>query len=372
MEIKNDLLNENIIITADVEKAFSYAVYHTDARLKVENYARDTMFSFIHFINVENTTLNNYHNLKLEINFIHDAFKNNIIFNNLDAYEKKELFVPFISVDKDLLDDFLDVIPSVIKLELKDLTGCVISSLEIPFDILPISQLSDIYYKEYDDRLFAKFINPESSYIKDIAIKAKDILKRSIIAYQNSDKLKMLEEIEAVYKAIHTLNISYNNPANYNCKIQRIRLDEEILKTKLATCLDISILFLSVLESLGYNPILQIIKGHALCGVFLKNVGINSSFKNGIEKDLIYIKNLIDDGSIVFINAVDMLKESSISLNSAITDGNDLVKKEMDDEYFSSVDVKTAHKTAFSPIPAKKTIDILTTKIAYNGFMLQR
>ena len=56
MEIKNDLLNENIIITADVEKAFSYAVYHTDARLKVENYARDTMFSFIHFILFSNQT----------------------------------------------------------------------------------------------------------------------------------------------------------------------------------------------------------------------------------------------------------------------------------------------------------------------------
>ena len=52
LEENNNILIENISINIDIEKYFSYASYHTDARLKIETYTKNTSYSFIHSLNM--------------------------------------------------------------------------------------------------------------------------------------------------------------------------------------------------------------------------------------------------------------------------------------------------------------------------------
>ena len=368
LEENNNILIENISINIDVEKYFSYASYHTDARLKIETYTKNTSYSFIHSLNIKNNTINEYNNLILELSFSNKAFHTyDIHINSLLKNEEKDITVPFIVVDNKLLEDIIEAEPAFLRLTLKT-NEEVISEREIPFNILPISQL--IYNEDdgFDNRLFAKFVTPLAPQVKQITLNAEVILNRSIIGYQNTDKNKRLEEVEAIYKALHNHGIQYQNPPAKRLAIQRVRMPYEVLNDKKGTCLDLAILFAACLEEVGYNPIIQFGEGHALCGFFLDDIDDDSkselstvSFENGIEKREEIIKNLLGN-KIIIIDVVNLVSSSETSFQQSINNGKEYVMKSYGDE-FMAIDIKTCHLNAFSPIPYNGSSDELINKI---------
>ena len=79
-------------------------------------------------------------------------------------------------------------------------------------------------------------------------------------------------EIASLYEVVRSLELDYSNPpAKYTSASQRIRTPKEVLESKSATCLDTTLLFSSLLEAMGYHPLLAVVPGHAFVGVWLLN-----------------------------------------------------------------------------------------------------
>lgn len=58
---------------------------------------------------------------------------------------------------------------------------------------------------------------------------------------------------------------------------QKIRIPHDVLKGKQGTCIDLAILFVSCLESMGLNAGIVLIAGHAYACVFLEEEHLLSS-----------------------------------------------------------------------------------------------
>ncbi|MBR3618095.1 MAG: DUF4011 domain-containing protein, partial [Acholeplasmatales bacterium] len=373
--MENDIKNEEeleqeitypISISIDMEKSFSYAYYHTDARLKIDNYSKNTSYSFIRSITIKNDYDKSFKDLKLKFIFSHDAFSTyDININSIGINEEKDISVPFIIVKKELLDSINEPMPAFLKLVIYDKDNNILSEIENGFNILPVSQL---LIDCFDNRLFAKFVTPECQIVKQITVDASNILNRSLIAYQNKDKNKILEEVEAIYKAIHNYGITYQVAPSKRAEIQRVRMPYEVLTDRKGNCLDLSILFAACLEEVGYNPILQFGETHALAGFFLDDVEdstdseiTTASFPHGIEKRDYVIRNLFGSKILIF-DAVCVVADKNISFQGAIDCGKDYVMTNYGPE-FMAVDVKTCHLNAFSPIPSVGNSDSTIEKI---------
>ena len=83
----------------------------------------------------------------------------------------------------------------------------------------------------------------------------------------------------ALFESIMELHITYSNPpASFEKEGQRIRLSDEVLSTKLGTCLDTTILYAPCLEAIGLYPLVVLIHGHAFAGVWLESDTLPDNF----------------------------------------------------------------------------------------------
>lgn len=121
----------------------------------------------------------------------------------------------------------------------------------------------------------ASFVTPNHPAIDAVVIKAAQILKQltgssAFTEYQTGNPNEVVNQVAAIYGALHAENIVYRSvPASYEEIGQRITLPDQVLTTKLGDCIDLAILFASVLENVGINSGIVIQKGHAYLAVWL-------------------------------------------------------------------------------------------------------
>jgi hypothetical protein len=109
-----------------------------------------------------------------------------------------------------------------------------------------------------------------------------------------------------LYNAVKARNLQYRNNAQVYLKsdeqnVQIVRLPEQTLVEKAANCLDMAVLFASLMVSCGINPLILFLPGHAIAGwrdgaggmEFLQTTGLenqdfNAACKSGND---LYIAN---------------------------------------------------------------------------------
>jgi very-short-patch-repair endonuclease len=105
--------------------------------------------------------------------------------------------------------------------------------------------------------------------------------------YQSNDPKRSFMLAASVYSAIAGASIHYAEPpASFELRGQKIRKPSDITEQRLATCLDLSLLFAGTLEAAGLNPVILLFKGHAAVGVWLTK----RTLANAIEPDLMEIR----------------------------------------------------------------------------------
>ena len=366
---------DEIRVCASIDMEFTYSEYLADifAHAKAIKYKQeyDRTFSFINELFIINYTNNTYNNLKIKTVFQHEAFSMpeiNIKSEILENYEIG-IKIPDLVVDNRYLEDLAEPIPSSVEFQLIDENNNVLHKAHYIFTILPISQPTTAIFK--DERLYAKYVTPTDESVKKITRNAAAKTKsKNIVAYQNGINYnKMLDEINAVYLAIHEHGIVYQNPPagctyvlNDNDEVehkpQRIRLPFEVLRDKKATCLDSSILLCSCLEELGFHSILVLISGHAFVGVFLNE---KAKLDSGISFKANDIYSRVTEGNkdIILIESTLIDTTKSSSLQEAIDLGTLNIKNYFGP--FSAIDINLCHNFdyIYSPIPTSNSnIDI--------------
>ena len=124
-------------------------------------------------------------------------------------------------------------------------------------------------------KLLAAFVTPNLDVIQAFRRRASELLKShtgdgSMEGYRGADRARRLETIRAVYRAVAERGFEYVTP-NLNDPEpgQPIRFPDRIVRDRGMTCLDASVLFASILEACGLNPLIALEKDHAYAGCHL-------------------------------------------------------------------------------------------------------
>ena len=357
---------KDIVITADLCNYFSYADYHTDCLMKKTDGPKATDYSFINNIIITNNSDNDFDNLLISIKFSHNAFNiEDILVSKVPAKNQVLLDVGFMKVVKPLIDNLTESILASVSFTLKFNEEILDTNL-YTFEILPVCQPSK---RVVDDiRLYAKYITPLASQVKQLTLMAVSYNNNNSFNayYKNVDG--MLEEIKAIYETLHDYGIVYQLPPaggiyeSGKFVTQRIRTPEEVINDRKGTCLDLSLLFCSCLEEVGYHPIYIETQTHALVGVFLKK---DLKFYNGVSKKIYNVLNSVGEGihDIILIDTVCLTSDKKIPFSDALKSGYDHLKN-YTKSYFAAVDIATCHKSIFSPIPVNnkdESLELLMT-----------
>ncbi|TXD36534.1 DUF3320 domain-containing protein [Lujinxingia vulgaris] len=100
--------------------------------------------------------------------------------------------------------------------------------------------------------------------------------------YQSESPERVARLAWAVYAAVRQAGVGYANPpASFQESGQKVRTPEQIFSDKIATCLDLSVLMASALEQIGLHPLVIFVRGHALVGVWLREM----TFDRAVETD---------------------------------------------------------------------------------------
>lgn len=162
-------------------------------------------------------------------------------------------------------------------------------------DIMPYDQwLGTSIMPQY----LASFVLPNDPTINSIIYKAAGILKglsqsSSFVGYQTRNNNDVRKQIAAVFGALHAENIVYRPLiASFEDVGQRIALCNQVISSKLGNCIELTLLFASILESIDLNCGIIIQKGHAFLYVWL----IDDCCQYSVYDDASYIEKKCANG----------------------------------------------------------------------------
>lgn len=173
----------------------------------------------------------------------------------------------------------------------------------------------------------------------------------SLEGYQ-SDAKRVEQMIGAVYNAVKESNIIYSNPPASFFGPQRIRLCETVFEEKFATCMDMTIMFASCLESFGLHPILITAPGHIFAGVWLNSKG---RLQEPVLSDAKLIQKYIEDGQLVAVECTAMNVGKDISYTESKKIANKTIKAIADNNIpdHECIDVQIARSMGIRPLPIR-------------------
>lgn len=173
----------------------------------------------------------------------------------------------------------------------------------------------------------------------------------SLEGYQ-SDGKRVEEMIGAVYNAVKESNIIYSNPPASFFGPQRIRLCETVFEEKFATCMDMTILFASCLESFGLHPVLITAPGHIFAGVWLNSKG---RLQEPVLSDAKLIQKYIEEGKLVAVECTAMNVGKELSYDEAKNIANKTLKAIADNDIpdHECIDVQIARAMGIRPLPMR-------------------
>ncbi|MDR1087927.1 MAG: DUF4011 domain-containing protein [Coriobacteriales bacterium] len=217
-------------------------------------------------------------------------------------------------------------------------------------EILPFDNWAGLNFAES----IASFSTPNHPVIANIRIKASEYLKKwsgnpALDAYQSDNVNRVRQQAAALFLAIKEEGIVYSEPpANYELG-QRIRLCDTVLEQHIGTCLDLSMLYLSCLESIGLHPLLILMHGHAYAGVWLEE----RSFPETVGVDPSALMNRIAQGvmQIAIVECTHLTNSHNSDFEMAEKQAQLNLARESD--FYCVVDIYRARSAGILPLPLR-------------------
>ena len=201
--------------------------------------------------------------------------------------------------------------------------------------------------------LLASFVTPNHPILSRISVNASKFMQKwtgdsAMDEYQTQDPNRVRMQVAAIYEALRSEAIVYvTPPASFEETGQRVRMVDKVLNEKVGTCLDLSLLFASCLESIGIHPLLVLMRGHIFIGAWL-------------TPD-IYTQTVSDDASFLLKGAADGINDLVLVETTALTSSQHLsfddavfmAEKKLKDErnFILFIDVHRCRLNNIRPLP---------------------
>lgn len=169
--------------------------------------------------------------------------------------------------------------------------------------------------------LLASFVTPNAPKLPEVLGAAGLFLKKwtgdpAFTGYQRQNPFAVKTQMGAVYAALQQEMIAYTMPpASFERNGQKIRLPYEVLEQKAGTCLDLAVLYASLLEQAGLHPLLCMAAGHAFVGCWLEE----ETFEECVEEDMSAVTKRMAEGmqEIAVVECTDFVAGKEVDFDTA-------------------------------------------------------
>ncbi|MBB5496611.1 DUF3320 domain-containing protein [Paraburkholderia sp. MM5384-R2] len=203
--------------------------------------------------------------------------------------------------------------------------------------------------------LLACFSMPNNPAIDILIGKASKLLREqhsdlSMNGYQSKSRDVVWKQISAIYSTLAAENLQYAEPpASFGVDGQKIRTPDRVIEGRVATCLDLAMLFSSCLEQAGLRPVVLLKDGHAWVGVWLHQ----ACFADPLTDDVQAVRKRVDSGEFLVFETTAVAQHSSRrpSLRIALEQGAVHLLEEGTFRY--AVDIHRARELQIRPLPSR-------------------
>lgn len=311
----------------------------------------------IHRIEIRNNTASDLHNVTCRFTPSPDFARD---------FEQRVALVPaesdylLVDVPVDLNLDYLaslsDRVRGEIRVEVTAADDCDGEARSVFSKILPV----EVY--AYDEwiglrslpEILAAFVTPNVSVVDSLLSRVSDLLAETtdssaLNGYQSKSKKRVYEILDCTYRAVREQGIRYSNPpASFEESGQRVRFCEQIMQTKLATCLDLCLLFCAILEQAGLRPLVLMQKGHAYVGCWL----VEESLPEPTCDDLQSIRKRVELEEILLFETTLVCDGNRCDFESAVAAARQHLRQ--DENFQDAIDVFRSRNVGIRPLPLKR------------------
>lgn len=201
--------------------------------------------------------------------------------------------------------------------------------------------------------LLAAFSMPNSLVVDRLLGKASALLRQSdaglsLDGYQSKNRERVWKQVSAIYSALLAEGLHYSNPpASFGADGQKIRTPERIFDGRVATCLDLAMLFASCFEQAGLHPVVLFKEGHAWIGVWL----IETSFPTAVADDVMAVRKRVKSGEFLTLETTGIAGDQKPSLRWACATGEGYLDEENGFHY--AVDIHRARQLQIRALPSR-------------------
>lgn len=256
-----------------------------------------------------------------------------------------------IRLDGDFLLNIADSVSGVVTVKAEQ-GGSVIAETHKSVELLAYNEWGG---SGFMPNLLAAFSMPNDPAVDRILRDASLILRRGgkpdgIDGYGSRSRERVWEIASAIYAAICNLGITYAvPPASFERDGQKIRLPTQILNNKVATCLDLTMLFASALEQAGLYPIVALPHEHAIVGVWLQPEDLSSIVIDEAE----VLRKRIQLNELLVFETTYVTSQTAPSFSKAIAAGREVISPDRDGSFSSAIDIRRARVHRINPLGRK-------------------
>ncbi|MXY57154.1 MAG: DUF3320 domain-containing protein [Gammaproteobacteria bacterium] len=253
-----------------------------------------------------------------------------------------------IELDGQFLLDLADSVQGTTQITVEH-QGSVVGEETKPVELLAYNEWGGAGYMP---ELLAAFSRPNDPAVDRILHDASGALRRAgkpdgIDGYRSGSRQRVWEIASAIYTAICNLGIRYSlPPASFERDGQKVRLPSQILDGRIATCLDLSLLFASAMEQAGLNPVVALPKEHAVAGVWLQPEDLSSIVVDEAE----VLRKRAELNELILVETTLVTNHPSPPFSRAVKAALDPLSLEHDETFSAAIDIRRARAHRITPL----------------------
>lgn len=207
--------------------------------------------------------------------------------------------------------------------------------------------------------LLAAFVMPNDPAVSQLMKKTAEALglhghSTALDGYQSRERGRAYMLAAAVWSAIAAGKLTYSNPpTSFEQSGQKTRRPSVVLQSGLATCLDSTLLFASVLEGIGLNPVVIFQQGHCFAGVWLAE----ATFRQLIETDITEVRKAIQAKELVVFETTLITQSPPARFQDAEAAATQSLSREQEERFVATVDIKRARMSQIRPLASHDARD---------------
>lgn len=262
-----------------------------------------------------------------------------------------------VQLDGMLLGKLTEAETSTITLTLVTKAGTgherVLATLERQVELLPRNQWGGLSHLP---DLVAAFVQPNEPAIDRLLKQAAEVLRQagknpSLDGYEGGAR-RAWELASALWTAVAGLGIDYAlPPASFEHRGQKVRSASQLMDGRIATCLDLTLLFCSALEQAGLNPVLVFTKGHAFAGVWLRQ----EEFSTVVVDDVTAIRKRLRLQELVLFETTLAAARPAPSFTHATQIAAGQLAEAVQDRFELLVDIRRARMQRIKPLASAES-----------------